>query len=512
MKTNHSKLWPMIALSLMALISCQQQAWYEHFEDSGKAGSEKMMMEYIESEPQLDLFMQMLQVSGYDTVLSVSQAYTVWAPKNEALTSVDINDTATVTEIVSNHIASYAISTSTTRSEKVFMFSNKLVSFVGDKFGLSTLTDANIKVANGLLHIIDAYVPYVPNIWEYAERLPGLDSLAIYFEKQDQRKFNLLESEQIGVNADNQPIYDSVFYESNRYLTQVANLNNENAVYTVLFPTNEAWEKSFDVIKNYYKTTEDDGGFSKQKSLAQATLVQDLVFSGNFKEDGYPDSIIISTSGNIFNNPEDIFQGSTTYDASNGVIYVTDSLRLPATDSWHTPILIEAENSSYGRTALNAKVYSRTSYGTAIQTSGNRYLEVEATGTTILSKTYVDFPIPDVLSAKYDIYCLFVPESIVNRINPKENMVNISMSYVDADGRLKNNVSLLKRVTIDANDTTLVHVAQMDFPYCNVIDENSSISDILVKLRIENAVTSSQTRLYTRTMRIDCIIFVPIED
>jgi uncharacterized surface protein with fasciclin (FAS1) repeats len=183
----------MIALSLMVLISCQQQAWYEHYEDSGKAGSEKTMMEYIESEPQLDLFLQMLQVSAYDTLLSVSQTYTVWAPKNEALTSVDLSDTTTVTEIVSNHIARYVVGTSATRSDKVFMFSNKLVTFVGSKFGLTNLTDANIKVANGLLHIIDAYVPYVPNIWEYADRITGLDSLAEYFISQDQREFNLLE-------------------------------------------------------------------------------------------------------------------------------------------------------------------------------------------------------------------------------------------------------------------------------------------------------------------------------
>lgn len=511
MKTNHSKLWPMIALSLMALISCQQQAWYEHFEDSGKAGSEKTMMEYIESEPELDLFLQMLQVSGYDTVLSVSQTYTVWAPKNQALTDIELNDTATVTEIVSNHIARYAISTSTTRSDKVFMFSNKLVSFIGNKFGLSNLTNANIKVANGLLHIIDAYVPYVPNIWEYSDRIPGLDSLSAYFVSQNQKVFNLLESKQIGVNADNQPIYDSSFFESNRFLTEVANLDNEDVVFTVLFPSNEAWEKSFNVIKDYYKTTPIQGGWPKQKSLARAALVKDLVYLGNFKEEGFPDSLI-SSSGIVIGNAADLFQAATSYDASNGVIYVTDSLRIPAGSSWHIPFLIEAEDNSYGRSSLNAKLYNRTSAGTNISASSGRYLEVEATGTTILSKTYVDFPIPDVLSAKYDIYCLFVPESVVNRINPKPNVVNFYLSYLDADGKAKNNVSMKKGVAIDASDTTLVHVTQMDFPYCNIMDMNSDNSDINVKLRVENAVTSSQTRLYTRTMRIDCIIFVPVED
>ena len=226
MKTNHSKLWLSIALFLFALVSCQEQAWYEHFENSGKAGSEKTMMEYIQSEPQLNSFLQMLEVSGYDTLLSVSQTFTVWAPQNNALSGIDLNDTATVKEIVSNHITRYCIGTSSSRNDKVFMFSNKLVSFTGDKFGLTQLVNANIKVANGLLHIIDGYVPYVPNIWEYASRIPGLDSLSAYFVSQDQRIFNLLESKQIGVNADNQPIYDSSFIESNRYLTERANLNN----------------------------------------------------------------------------------------------------------------------------------------------------------------------------------------------------------------------------------------------------------------------------------------------
>ena len=355
------------------LISCQEQAWYEHYEDSGKAGSEKTMMEYIKSEPQLGLFLQMLEVSGYDTLLSVSQTFTVWAPQNNALSGIDLDDTTTVTEIISNHIARYCIGTSSTRSDKVFMLSNKLVSFEGNKFGLTNLVSSNIKVANGLLHIIDGFVPYVPNIWEYTGRIPGLDSLAAYFLSQNQREFNLLESKQIGVNADNQPIYDSSFIESNRYLTERVNLNNEDAVFTALFPNNQAWHKSFDLIKDYYKTTDADGGWTKQKSLAQAALVKDLVYLDNFKEKGIPDSLVTS-SGHVIDSAKVLFQGAVSHDASNGVIYVTDSLRIPATSSWHIPFQIEAEDNYYGRTSLNAKLYNRTSAGTSVaraQVSGS---------------------------------------------------------------------------------------------------------------------------------------------
>ena len=126
------------------------------------------------------------------------------------------------------------------------MLSNKLVAFQADKFGESTLTQANIRVANGLLHIIDAYVPYVPNIWEYTERIAGLDSLSQYFKSQDQRVFNLLSSKQVGTNSENQPIYDSVFFESNLFLNKIAALDNEDQIFTALFPNNDAWNKSFD--------------------------------------------------------------------------------------------------------------------------------------------------------------------------------------------------------------------------------------------------------------------------
>lgn len=168
-----------------------------------------------------------------------------------------------------------------------------------------------------------------------------------------------------------------------------------------------------------------------------------MVYLDNFKEKGIPDSLVTS-SGHVIDSAKVLFQGAVSHDASNGVIYVTDSLRIPATSSWHIPFQIEAEDNYYGRTSLNAKLYNRTSAGTSVSASGGRYLEVEATGTTILSKTYVDFPIPDVLSAKYDIYCLFVPESVVNRINPKPNVVNLYMSYLGPDGKLKNNVSIKK--------------------------------------------------------------------
>src|SRR5665647_2062921 len=124
--------------------------------------------------------------------------------------------------------------------------------------------------------------------------------------------------------------------------------------------------------------------------------MQDAFFKFSISDPSlYAGYSIYNTSNHLFTNFPRLFEGATPYKASNGYIWVSDSLRNTATESWHREIRVEAENSSYGRTSQNADVYWRSSENTGFPCSNNRYVVVFPLTTSTTSKVFVTFPIPN---------------------------------------------------------------------------------------------------------------------
>lgn len=494
---------------LFVFASCESQVWGDYYENKEAEVPTQNIMEYLESQSDLSTFCQMLEISGYDTILNKSMSYTVWAPINAALEDVSLDDVQAVTELVQTHIAYFAISTSTLRKEKISVLSGKVVSFVGDEYGTCSLIKKNINVVNGLVHTLNGYVAYMPNLWEYMKRAEGLDSIATFLTSLSKQEFDSYNSVEIGTNADGQPIYDSVFVDANSFLDEVADLQDEDTVFTVLFPNNEAWTKSYRQISKYYNVTEAMGGSKRQAELTKKTLIQDLAFAGRLDMSQFGDSIV-STSGHTLYHPEELFAGAVKAETSNGDIYVTDSIKISPMSSWFDTIRIEAETATYGRTFANAVLYTRMSHGKSIKASNDAYLEVGVSSTaSTLSKIYVDFPIPNVLSAKYNIYCVFLPESI-DYATARPCKVSAFMTYTGADGKEVTMEELVSKEETSGSDTTKLFLGQMDFSYCNIYDRKESVlSDITTKIRIRNEQRKETTKL-SNVMRIDCLILEPV--
>jgi hypothetical protein len=241
--------------------------------------------------------------------------------------------------------------------------------------------------------------------------------------------------------------------------------NNEDSVYSVLIPTNRAWIAAYQRIKNYYKTTTAEGGSVRQDALTKKTLIQDLSFRQS--ENPVLTGSVVSTIGHRFAIAEDLFYGAIQNEVSNGLFFLTDSLRHKATESWHREILVEAENTDWGRTNMNANVFFRTSAGSGFSASGGKYITVEPTVLNDISEVSVTFPIPNTLSASNLIYCVFMPEIIADTSSHKPNIVTFSIDYVDSNGKQLTNQSpnSWKNIVTKANDTTMVNLGKFTFPY-----------------------------------------------
>ena len=513
-------------LFMVTLYSCSD-VWDEHYSKSLGNKSELNLYEYIKAQPELSIFSQMIKIAGYDSILNKYQIYTVWAPVNSSLQNINLSDVGLVSEIVKNHISRFSYPTSNISSKTIYMLDKKFLSFkragTGFTFGGINLLPAksNIATKNGILHFIDGYVPYATNIWEFIGKADGLDSLRAYLYSQNTYKFDLAASVEIGTNNHGQAVYDSVISFSNEVLNKIGLLYQEDSTYTTLLPTNAAWSKVYKQIKSNYITLPKDGGISQQRLNTQRAIVQNLVFRKKVTNPSLLDSLV-STTGSVFRNPGYLFDQTTKTELSNGIVYTTDSIRFKASESWQPKIKVEAENSTYGRSYNYANLYVRSSLGTGLSdsVSQTKYLLVEPNTISVNTQSAVTFPVPNTLSGKYNVYCVFVPASIVSGAVPdlKPYKVKFYLSYLDGSGTQildapidGSNLILAPGKTGAIFTTSPLHitkmfVTQIQFPFCNLYTDKSINADITIKLKVENAVKITETTKFNRTMRIDYVI------
>jgi hypothetical protein len=497
------------ALVFMLLATGCAKEWDDHYDESSFDLPGKTVMEYLQDQPDLSTYVSMLEIAGFEDILNASQSYTIWAPTNDALTGFDISNTELVARTVKNHITRSRITTSGIDDSFIRMLNNKYVSFTKDQsgyiFGENNVIRANQPAKNGLIHVIDGYAPYVYNLWEYLGHTEGVDSLREYIYGQSKRVFDAENSIEIGANEDGQVIYDSAFVIWNPVLDQLGTIDVEDSSYTAIIPDNTAWDEAYSRIVSYFNFPRDAGSSERQRDLTRFTIIQDMLYRGRIREPEKLNSLT-STYGNRFYNPGEMFKGLEYESLSNGLAYITSKMPFADTASFFKEIRVEAEN-SIGRTNRGSNIFIRSSFGTEFTASDNYYILVDPAST----EPSVEFSIPNTLSAKYNIYCVFVPAKIVDSNNFTPTKAKFQLTYI----RRETGSTFISRFTPENNVTdpealTKMFVGQFDFEFANIVDPD--YDRVAVKLQVSSDVTTQEEQSgdFSRTMRIDCIILEPV--
>ncbi len=499
-------LWLLLAL----IIGSCDDTWDDHYKEPSQKLPQRSIMELIESKPELSIFTQMLRSSGYSEKIDAYQTYTVWAPVNEALKGLDMQDERLVKEIVVNHIARGLITTSGISSRRVNMENGKFLLFSrlqDNDFSIGgvPVLEANELANNGLLHKISGFVPYTLNLWEYIGRNEDLEELKNFMYSYDEMLFDAPNSVVIAYDEDEQPIYDSVFVYGNRVLERVGYLNLENMLFTALLPDNNAWDEAYDRIRPYFNIPNIFGGEERADFLTKYTLVKDLFYTGLIEK---PEELpyLETTTGNILYNTSKIFANSEKNELSNAYAFKTSKINIEDTVSWFKTIKIEGE-STIGRKAANSRINVRYSYGSELDISQSEYISVDPI--SLSAQPSVTFQIPNTLSAEYDIYCVFVPELIINPNNPKPNRADFTLVSINTTaGRIRRNrITPADNVT-DPYEVTKMYLGRFNFEFANVVDEEYDL--VPVELEIANSVTAVETNDFSRRMLIDYILLEPV--
>lgn len=425
---NKIKHFSLLCLLPLALLGCTD--WDDHYNDEQHVIAENTLWEEIESRDDLKPFKDLLEQYGYKDMLNGPQMYTVFAPVG-AIDTVGIGASVEKikTEVIENHIARFAYSANGAINNKpeVVMLNTKEIGFVqeGDtyKFGNQKFTtEYNIRAKNGVLHIIEGQQMFFHNIWEYLTTDARFDNIREYLYSFNDTILNEDKSVKGEINADGQQEYlDSVIYINNSLFYTIGQLDNEDSTYTMIIPTNEAWDEAYERIKPYYQfpsSISREKRDSMQNYYTQLGIVRDLVFSHTMQK-SVEDSLI-STTKSVFEKPfeyilSDYSDWNQSKACSNGGVFVVENLKHNPWDSWHKTIKIEAERANaldYDRNSSNYLYYTRTLPSTDTlftKVSNGSYIEV--TPKTKTSKPVVTFNVWNVLAGSYDVKVVLLPQT-----------------------------------------------------------------------------------------------------
>lgn len=260
-----------IACGMLAATSCTDYIDYNTVPEAIDPAADKTLWENISANDNLSDFASVLQRVGYDKVLNTPGAYTVWAPINGSFDMDSLNqvsDAKVEKEFLRNVIASYTHRENDLNDTIVYMLNGKLLkfsnkntpalSFDGQSILPNSINPAvfNYPSVNGLLYNVAVPAAFRYNGYEYISEAADIaNSMATYVKKYETIILDEASSIKGDIIDGVQHYDDSVVIVTNTLIEDNlrSQINNEDSTYTVLIPTDEAWEKAYKRISSYYK-------------------------------------------------------------------------------------------------------------------------------------------------------------------------------------------------------------------------------------------------------------------
>lgn len=534
-------------VAVMALhVSCSDK-WDDHY-NAGVQDGGAALWEALSARPDLSRFTHVVEACGYDVALSGSQGYTVFAPTNDCLTErqadslaaeydrqraegIREDENTVVRQFLQNHIALYKHPVSSLTHDTITMMNGKYQTLTAASVGNAGLLSANELCGNGVLFSVDRQVSYFPNVMEYLGQDAETDSVYAFLSRYNVYEFQAEKSVPGGI-VDGQTVYlDSVMELQNPLLTLMGQLNSEDSTYWMLAPTNSEWEKyvaEYEPYFNYDNAV--NGRDSMQYANARIALIGGSVFSRTENPDeAFRDSAVSTQASSallrkyygiepyyIYYRPFDaggIFDGAEDVECSNGHVMKTSQYRIGKYDTFLQTIRVEAELTANQDTLIDA--YEPLTVYEVAETnpfynlvSGHSFVDVVPE--TPDASPQVVYSVPGVLSnVGYDIYAVFAPvlayDTLASAENRLPNAFKVEIRCHDQNGK----ATIPKRIntrfitTPDVVDSVLI-ASNLAFP-----TSSYGLGENQVTVRLSSNVGSSETSKYSRTMHLDCILFVP---
>lgn len=561
-------------ITSVSLGSCSD-TWDDHYESLSGLTYDGSLLGYLQDNPDLSDFVEVVKASGFDKDLASNQVLTVIAPKNGSFDKQyylnliqNGRKKEVIDEFIKNHICRYNISMGA-EEQTVTMMNKKNVKLGTISEGTieeENVDKMNVSCSNGVVHVIDGYLPYQYNIYEFlakdwrdnytpAEPLPALDengeavevelppyeTLYGYLSEMYVDSLDEPRSVSRGVDENGDQIWvDSVVISNNKILRRLdAYLYREDSTYITLLPDFDAYNRRFQGIKglfNFNVSYNSDQAVrdSVQRYWAHYYSLCDLSYNMGQHQNIHTQDSLFSTAFsrwswpyNVYYNPyeENGIMSSVyeTIDCSNGQVCRVHEYPFDVYTNVFKKITLEGESRYYiyedGENQFTNK--TSTSYNTVANAadtiSGSGYLHVVPAQSS--RQTELTFQLPNTLSGQYDIYIKFLPYQVYAPEDTEHTNLPIRFRCSLYERNANNGAfPAYNRATVDfysnpekkernfqtdPNCIDSLYIGTYKFNYCYL----NTTPGVLFK--IQSNVTSGVAKQFTKEMLIDKIVLIP---
>jgi hypothetical protein len=380
MKRNHIIAVLFIAVVLgSAMTGCNK--WKDHNGPSDPASGIDLFQQ-IQSTPELSRFAELLTKSGYDQLIAGSQNYTVFAPVNEALASVDpavVNDSAKLRLFIGNHISNQLQQTGSDSALRLPMINGKYNNLLKMQFDEATITTANKFGKNGLLHIINKAIPALPNAWDFVQQ----DSLMPMYQKKTMLALK--------TNDGSQAFFKNVY-----------DLSDEKKQYTFFAIADTSWVKELGKYLPFFATSTTDSTLT----FASMAVLNDLAIEGVYTPANLPDTVLSKFNTKVGIDKNAIVQ---TVKVSNGIVYLMRKLPVLPKHKFQ-PIIIQGENYTSTKVSRSSNTYIRDRVNLL---TGKDFRDVLVFGHGV-AEYYLGYRLANVPALRYKAYWVALHDDINN--------------------------------------------------------------------------------------------------
>lgn len=497
-------------LVILIAYSCKEEALEDHYEQQDER-LDSTILEVLSSDSNYSTFVQLVKQTGYEELLKSSQAFTVWAPSNEALSLVPssiLNDEVALTALIGNHISSFSYNSTIPFNEDfenntvlVQMFNNKYVEFSNINgqvsFGDIEVQETDVLTANGLIHKVSDVLNVSPNIWSYLnDNAASFPELITYFEQFNEVAFDQQNSVVLGTNTLGQTVYDSIFSVTNTRFKTIGDLSSEEARFTYVGLTDAAYTGIYDRFKEFYQFPIEDS----IKSNTDKTIFDNLNF---------PAVDIADLDGSI--KTENIVKNEVVLDPtaisdnislSNGNVFLMDPLNYDPKNVMYKLVRYEIENTERREIGNLSDLSIVQDYEFSASGRFNNTVSLLANPDASESNNYFEIAFSNVLSASYNINLKFTPVGASQKTKLK-----FELSYVNASKQII--VHEIDPIDVGNLEDGIITIGDVyDIP---VFINEEIDNEYFVKLKVIVDVSEAELIIYDRKFGLDYAELTPVE-
>lgn len=418
------------------------------------------LMQQIQANSNLSTFASYLTKIGYDKLLTGGKSYTVWAPTNAALQNIDpaiVADTAQLRLFVANHIANQSyFTTNIQTSIRIPTLNGKNVTFTTTTVEDANVTTANIYVKNGVLDIIDKPLTPKLNISEYIRSLTafglaqknyiaGEDTSFIDTTKATVDHIDPLTGKPVLVAGTGNVTI-------NKYFNKVASLDAEDSTYTYFVLTDDAYNAEINKEKQYFATV--TNSVDTTTRLTAFNVLKDVAVRGKLSVSNLTSGLVSIKGVPVTIDPSAIVN---TYDASNGIVYVVNSIGFNIHDKIPVITLQGVQPSFYARTDQTSKT-SFHPYN--LPNNDTLYRQIFISGSSLPAVFFAAYKLSNLNTCHYKVVYRAYNDTTYTRIK--------------APGNISQKITFGLITATTTVNGLITPVTSVNFPYANIVPFNAN--------------------------------------